>query len=304
MLLKQTDIKFQLIIIDNHSDYNVKEVLVNLINAIDHNFTDKLRIVAREENIGMSGNICDCFSYIQSGWMWLLSDDDVILEGSVAIIKDAINSCEDNIVFLKFPLLKVDEDKVVENIHELIDYYSECKDSPGSFIFLSNNVYNMSLLKGYRIYLYEYAYTQAPHMIPLLFMLNSRTGKLKFVNKEIVKFSPPAKENRHKINVFLGLSTISHINIRLNLERSYFRKLLKMFGNTHYLRFYEVLLNEYSSNKLQAISLMYHNYYKYILPIWGKIQYKLLYFLTINPYFRRQLLKIANWLDNKFKKNA
>lgn len=291
VLCEQTDKNFIVTILDNNSEYDSFKLIEKFINILE------IRIIKKQVNTGMADNIATAFTVYNDGWMWLLGDDDLILKTSIETIRKNIINGKNNIFMYKYAL-NSKEEKEINTLEELIDFYDQKKDSKGSLIFMGNNIYNLNVIKEYIPYIFKYSYTQIPHIIFILFVLKDKKSSISILNEEIIKYEIPSKKERHKIGVFLGLSTIFHVNLLLNKE--YQKKFIKIFTTTHYLRIFEIVGSDPSFFNLRFLKYIYINQYTYFLNFFDKILYKLLLIFFQFSIFRKLLLKIFNFLEEKY----
>ena len=76
-LLPQVTDECNVVIFDNCSDTPVKEVIEELVNT----YPDiNISIVRNRYNIGMTANILKCFEQCSDTWLWILGDDDEVVD--------------------------------------------------------------------------------------------------------------------------------------------------------------------------------------------------------------------------------
>lgn len=223
LLEMQTDNDFQLVILDNCSDYDMSEILENRNEA----FCKKIQIVHNKINIGMSANIANAFIQGIDGWMWLLSDDDIPSVNAIADIYDEIEHSSGlwAIHFLHHSFSKYmkNEYKDFNSLHELLDYYRALSTKGmsmtfcnGDFIYISNKVYNMKYINKYCQDVCLYAYSGAPHLVPILFMLNGNEGVLRIRQNELVVWDAPNDGHWDYIKTLSGMRIITDFPLELN----------------------------------------------------------------------------------------
>lgn len=94
-LLPHLTEEVNLIIVDNHSDKEVKELFYNVP------LPENVYIVRNKFNIGGDANIAKCFELCDTPWLWTLSDDDLLDENAVEIVLNNIRS-NSNASFINF----------------------------------------------------------------------------------------------------------------------------------------------------------------------------------------------------------
>lgn len=219
---------YEFIILDNHSSYNVMEVLKKEL-PID--FLAKCRIVINKYNIGGQGNINNCFLLANTKWMWIMGDDDVVTNNSLDIISQDI-LCDPDCAWFKYSTLNIgaiEENVIMGSLHDFIDYYSVKKRHAGNLVFLSNNLYNLHKLSPYIEYAFDYSYTFVSQIIPPLMGLDAKQIYVKYRAKSICQYSiPENSEQWNCIKIFLGTATIENIPF-VSLNLSEIHKLKNIF---------------------------------------------------------------------------
>ncbi|MFV8327798.1 glycosyltransferase family 2 protein [Flavobacterium sp. ZS1P14] len=267
-----------IVVCDNCSDYNVAEVLSNSFSSKE---LTCIEIIKRSFNIGMIGNISSAFLLVKTKWMWLLSDDDETTQDSIATIIKFIEMYP-LIMGLKFTNINDLNRKEyiqtdVGSISELLFFCKENEIDLGNFIFMSNNVYNMEIIKPYLGSAFEYSYSYFPHIIPLIIGLNNN-DKLKFIPLSIVEYKEPeiCASSNYLVSVYLGAMSIN--DIPLNLSKKDFDDFRNFFKMNP---FWTVSTDFYNSSYLQK-KYLYRKIYKSVFSINGSLKdaviYRLFYF--------------------------
>lgn len=153
-LLPQITEEIELFIIDNNSNPAVKLYLAN--EGID---TTYITIIENNQNIGGDANILKCLSLSNAKWVWVLSDNDIILKNAVSnILNSIINnySC----VFISLGNDKNEKIFGLEEFFRKLNYEN-------SFT-VSNSLYNMEKLYDY---LYFYEKSISTHQGQILFVI-------------------------------------------------------------------------------------------------------------------------------------
>lgn len=216
--------ELKIIILDNCSDYDIRE-------TIEEYFPDKLEnviIKIRQYNTGVCWNVASAFTYCRTKWMWLLSDDDETTPNALeSIFSDIDKQPEISMFKYTIPGLPVEEDVRINTMDEYLNYYLSGHFTGGMF-FMSNNIFNMERLRPYLGYANMYSYTFIPHVIPIWKSLSVGLGDIQFSSKSIVNYKAPDKDpgKRYLLALGLGLSTIGDIDLRLSNVQ--YKRLLKI----------------------------------------------------------------------------
>lgn len=268
----------EIIIVDNHSDYNVQE-LVDRFNS------DIIRLVINPFNIKMSTNMMSPFLYCNSEWLWLLSDDDETLENSIQDILLEINNSASNTGMLKFSHYHENpkqKDIIVHDLNEYIDYYyDESNIRSGELVFMSTNVYNVKNIINYLCFGYEYSYTFVGFLVPIFKALDDKVISVSFSSKPIVKYIPPRDNGYSYHTVAMGLSTLSHLP--LNLDSPYHKKFLEITMSISFKSLFISLIRSDQKNASEVYNIVNRNIYSYYLSAFNKIYSKILFYCLITP---------------------
>ncbi len=225
LLEMQTDSDFKIVILDNCSDYDINEILENR-NKV---FCNRIEIVRNKINIGMAANIANAFIQGINGWMWLLSDDDIPSVYAVENIYSEIEHSSElwaiHFLYHGFSEYMTDKYKDFNNLHQLLNFYKEITVQGmdlslcnGDFIYLSNKIYNMKYIYKYCQDICLYSYLGAPHLIPILFMLNSDAGILRFRQNELVVWDAPDGGHWDYIKTLSGMRIVTDFPLEISHE--------------------------------------------------------------------------------------
>jgi len=286
---------YEIVVVDNSSDYDTHEVLSKYSSQ-------KIRVVRNSFNIKMATNMVNTFLHCKTKWMWLISDDDVICENSIKKISNTLPK-NSNAAYLKFSTKGtgangIEKNREVEGLEKFIDYYLEDKNvRRGNLVFVSNGVFNLEILHPHLGYAFEFSYTYIGYLTPVFFALNSGSSIL-FSNEEIIKYLSPENENWSFATVGLGLSTLSHLPLKL--DQDYFKKFLNITMAVTFEKLFKYLLFNKVNMPRQTYKRIYLNSYMFYLTPIEKILSKFCYLLLSFPRIGRvlypYLLRIINIL--------
>ena len=296
--IAKQDSRIKIKIIDNNSNYDVESTIKNKFPTLS------IEIIKNKANIGMIGNISKCFYECDTKWMWLLSDDDEILENAFINIEEEIKKYPE-VAYFKFSIDGIgingeEKPEKVETLEEFIDhYYNDPISKGGQMVFMSNNLFNMKILNKYLGEIYTYSYIYVPHLIPVFFGLANKEIQAIFSDKKIVRYLPPDGDHWNILKVILGVSTISHLP--LNLNKEYIRRFIKIFNWINMDCAFTSILKTKNKNAVFYFSNLYHSLYKYNFKIKDKIKYriyKIVLYINLNTKF--DLYNFLRTIKRKF----
>lgn len=275
----QSNHYFDVIILDNNSDYNIEELFTDRRD----DFINKIKVVHNKTNIGMVANLANAFIQQMEGWIWMLADDDLPSIYAVEIIHREISRAGQTgaINFLIYDISgkASDQGRDFKSLHELLDFYRQIisdgcneRECSGDFIYFSNKVYNTFYIKQYYQQIFTYAYSGIPQLIPILFMLNEGTASLHISNEKIVAYEEADGDHWNWIKTILGMRIIT--DLPLNIDEKD-RNLLYRLILYNYLEFLiEDVHAETADFDIRQIEKIYDEVYKYSFSEAEKIDYK------------------------------
>ena len=180
----------EIVVCDNHSDYDVYGAI---LNEFGQSKVANLTVHVNDRNVGMHANLALIFNHCHSDWMWSLGDDDETTPGSIAVILRDIKMHPEALMF-KYAIrgFKRYDNCEVNTCEEFIDFYYKDGTNHGHFIFLSNNVYNMSRIRENYGMTLSYCFCAVAQLLPVFFSLKKGQGPVLLRNDEIVIYKSPA----------------------------------------------------------------------------------------------------------------
>lgn len=172
-LLPQLEDRVKILILDNKSEPALCETIGDLV-------TSKVTIVRNVINIGGDANICRCFEYCDTEWLWVLSDDDMVKRDAVSIIITSIKNNSES-VFINF---KSETDYTTNSLEDL------CNKKPNysNSFFISACIYNNLKLKPYLFYYYSNLSSMHGQLILVLKYLElNGGGKCSFITSNYLE---------------------------------------------------------------------------------------------------------------------
>lgn len=147
-LLPQLQEGVTLLVRDNNSDNPVQ----SLFNEEE---LSKFSIIRNSVNIGPDANIAECIRSVDSGWVWTLSDDDIITNDAVlkilTVISEHLNCC-----YINFQSKREEETTGLQHMLEHLKIYGAL----GVAFFISDCVFNVDILKKSVFWYYNFLSTQ------------------------------------------------------------------------------------------------------------------------------------------------
>ena len=221
-LLPQLTDECILLIIDNKSERPVRVELNDLLLKYPEK---QINIITNPHNVGLTGNIIKCFELCNSDWLWILGDDDKVVDGAVdRILNDILEN--KNKVFISYawdePSFKRNGNIITNGADELI----ESIESLGVILFISTSIYNVKKVVQNISFGSFLQTTYAPHLV-ILFMSLKCGGECILSNRQIVinnSINTPQELKWDQIFIYqlvlllrmpLNSVTISKLKIRL-----------------------------------------------------------------------------------------
>lgn len=174
-ILKQLNGNVQLCVFDNHSD-------IPVASLFEEDELNKFSIIRNKINIGRDQNQVRSIENVEDGWVWTLSDDDELTEGSIQKVLDTIDKYPE-CCYINFGNKKFYE---CNSFDELINYFSIVGTFGNSF-FQSNCIYNVDRIKNSLFWFNEFLSSQIGQICMVLkHMELNQSEKCLFLNDIIV----------------------------------------------------------------------------------------------------------------------
>ena len=240
-LKQQTCQDFDIVISDNHSDYDIKKAVAEYQDF----FGSRMRLVIRNVNIGSTVNINGVFGMAETKWGWLMGDDDFPIPTAVETIYAHLDDRVGAMHFSLYNLSRFVQDYVdLEDLPSFIDLFWRMSNGPdevvnlqGDLIFMSNKVYNLDIIRQYLFQQNTYGYTRVPQIVSILYMLDQKKGCFRVIDTSLVRISDTCNQSWKMTNIALGTSTFSHIPFHLDDAQRKKLNLIVMFKYAHVLRY-------------------------------------------------------------------
>lgn len=270
LLQMQTNQNFNIIIMDDKSNYDVSEVF----SKRSSDFVERITYICNAGNIGIGGNTALAFMQADEGWIWTLSDDDIPSVYAVEIIYQEIAKSDSDIIHFTindYASYMPKRDGIdFYNLKDMLYFYKKVIEdgkistgvTMGDFIFFSNKVFHMNCVKKYLKQIITYLYTTIPQNMPIIFMLDNEEGKFRISNKKIVTYSEPDGDHWSRLDNGLGMTILADLPLHISAEER------KILYNICMLNYKDVLMaakRDYTVETLRKLKKMYSEVYFYYL---------------------------------------
>jgi len=123
-------------------------------------------------NVGGNANIMHCFEECQTEWIWVLGDDDQVVDGAIATVLCSLQRYPDAMFFsystLSYPIAATTSCRGLADFVDSITAFSNT-------LFLSTSIYRVGVMADRLRMGYQWAYSGAPHLAVLLSCLDERS---------------------------------------------------------------------------------------------------------------------------------
>lgn len=202
-------------VVDNHSPYDVESIIRN---NFSEEICNNMEIIVRPYNLGLALAISLPFIECKTDWLWILSDDDLVVGNLSVVLNDL---CRYNgYALLKYNIInsRPQEERDIAHINDFISYYTDLHPT-GDLVFISNAIFNIKVLSDYRHLAVVYEATVVGHLIPILKALCDGKAQCHFRNYNLIKYQKaPVGTGYDPIWVTLGLAHIGDIDFSGDLE--------------------------------------------------------------------------------------
>lgn len=249
-----------ILIIDNASNYNVKEAIIDHFGEENVN---NLTVHVNRTNLGLEANICMPFLLAKTKWIWTLGDDDKTLEGSLDIILSDINEHPNYAGFI-YSINGMSPHKNISHFElgGFIQYLNDESIHPGDLFFLSTKVFNLEMLLPFVGNAFRECINCVGHLVPFFYCLDKKCGIIATRDKAIVQYLPPQKGTGYKRDrIAYEFSLISYME--LNIDHAHWKLLCKYIGSDFYIN---GLISDYLQYKPRYKGrFLFHEVYRRIL---------------------------------------
>jgi len=215
--------RVKILIIDNHSTLPVEGIFEEINPSNSGSFT----LIRNRCNIGGNANIARCFEMCDTPWMWLLSDDDSIIPGSILKACSIIQSYSDAfwvnfrdpdwIPSTSFPNGPI-QCFGTNDIDKILNF--------SNTLFMSNSIFCVEKMKHTISAGYQYATTSAPHLC-IAFEAISATGLWIQHDDVVVKREvPQGGDTFPTLPVAYGLPMLANLPSFSKCHKKYLKILL------------------------------------------------------------------------------
>jgi glycosyltransferase involved in cell wall biosynthesis len=199
----------ELLVLDNFSDDDAFCTINNAFPSADK----RCRLVRHPCNIGLGGNLLRAFELAQGRWVWLLGDDDVVLNDAVNKVLRRISNSQANVVLLKFGGENMHPPQQttfhINSLPEMADYLSTAWHF-SSMLFISTSVFQREQLLPHISAGYHWNYSVAPHLA-LLFLAMRDLGTVTIYAEDLVIRAPHFASKWNSWRLIMGVTTLGEI---------------------------------------------------------------------------------------------
>jgi glycosyltransferase involved in cell wall biosynthesis len=199
----------EVVLIDNASPKPVSEMVAPLLAEHD---AVCVRVVRNRANVGLVGNILRCFETVETPYMWLLGDDDLIAPGALKTVLDGIDG-DPEAAFHNYTYEAFDRAHPFCTVG--LDEFVEKADSFATLLFMSIGVYRLDAFLPFLRFGYLYGYCWGPHLALVLASLGE-SGKVRFATEQLIAVN--TIEDRKKywsvLNVFMGIPVLTDLPMK------------------------------------------------------------------------------------------
>lgn len=313
LIIPQLTAEVHLLIMNDNLSLDIQKKIYDRYGSLKN-----LEIINNTVNLGLGTNLSNCFYYTRTKWMWLLGDDDIVLNNSVELILNKIKKTENALLKFSYIHQKSSGNEYsnyhndeIKGIEELIDYlYSKKNEFDiGNMIFMSNSVFNMEKLKNYVDTTYKNTYCYAPHFALILsYLSENKSEKIELCTEQIViNYYPNIEEKWTRFIVALGILNMQYMILDINAKSH--KKLIDILYNFINFRFIflELFIEGIQQKDFQKSKFIYKQLYKNGLAktdfFIEKILYKVLYFIMDKPFIVFKVFDILKKINSKYDVN-
>ena len=266
IIIPQLTNEVKLLIINDNTNLNIETLILKKYGRIDN-----LEIINNNKNLGLGTNLSNCFYFTNTKWMWLLGDDDIILDNSIQTILNRIK--KSNSILIKFSYTHdkpsgqeytMYKNKQILGLDNLIsELYLEKNDlNIGTMIFMSNSIFNIEKLTPFISIAFKNTYSYAPHFAIILEYLSMNPTEAIELSEEqlVINYYPKIEDKWTRFIVALGILNLQYMILNISVET--YKKLIKILYKFINFRFIFLSISNTLSTILGLSIIKYKNLYK------------------------------------------
>lgn len=270
--------QFKVIVSDNASSYDIQR---DVISNLTPEFQKIVELFIRPVNVGGACNIALSFQLVDTPWMWMQSDDDPAVNGSIERILFDIEQYKDS-CWLKYSV-RESERYPFREVNSLVDLFNSFNGNYGQFVFMSTNVFSMEKIKPYIGKAPSYIHTCFSQQIPAMLSIKNDSSHAYILPDVLVDYTPgtPSYHIHYAMSNYCNLvcsnfdltdkEFVAYKNLFALSYKSLYISLLEIEGKKQQREFYKKYMGYLVNIKDRiCLSLMYH--FPIIYKIWKSCQ--------------------------------
>ena len=169
----------RLVIIDNCCDTPVQSMLSDSVLPN----REYIQIRRNRANIGGNANICRCLEEAESEWVWVIGDDDPIVNSAVADALTLIGQAADDCLYIGFAHAGIPGGSQV--IKSLDRFLALSARGVGDILFITTGIFRVGTMQRNIHFAHQWASTCAPHLTLLLSHWEEQGGTVLLVERDL-----------------------------------------------------------------------------------------------------------------------
>lgn len=183
--------EYEVVISDNASNYDISREVIAKLNP---EFQKIIKLHVKPVNIGGACNIAFSFQLVKFPWMWMLSDDDATLEGSINQVLTDIERYKDA-CWLKYSVREAEKYNW-KKTESLVDLFFAFEGNFGQYVFMSTNVFSMEKINPFIGLAPGFIHTCFSQQIPAMFAIKNNHHPVYILPDTLVDYTPGAPSYR------------------------------------------------------------------------------------------------------------
>jgi glycosyltransferase involved in cell wall biosynthesis len=153
----------EILVLDNASTVPLSETLA----AAGFLGSSIIRIEKNPVNVGLGANISRCFELAAGDWVWLVGDDDRVVDGALDEVLAALHRSGNSVIFHKFAVQRNNSASQRDCRVEDLDTLCRLASDPwfySNLMFISTTVIRRQTYAEYMVTAMHWNYSVAPHL--------------------------------------------------------------------------------------------------------------------------------------------
>lgn len=285
-VLKQLVDGVELLVLDNHSD-------IPVVTYFQDEELSKFTIIRHKTNIGGDANNAHCLENVDSGWVWLLGDDDQIRPDAVQVIlkliKENPNACYINTGNKRT--------EFITSFDQFLSYF-KIRGAYGKAFFQSACLFNMNEISRSLIWYYIFLSTQMGQFyLVLKHMELNNNATCFFTREKLIIKNEQGRWDHLKIiiNSFFVIDQFQYCKKKMK------NTIFSSLGNMYFAHIADASISQWEKFKYIRLVIRKLGLYNTLRYNYIALGYYCIFLFLPRKNAEKIFKKVAAWYNNRYE---